>query len=467
MSLRAFANLFTVIRAHWFGVVVCCLLGALVATALNMMLPVNYRATTRLFLATPNWNDSTVTGEPDLKGKVYTYAFGDEYTQTRAMTYEELITSPRITSGVIKRLGLNTTPDELAGRLSARVVPDTVLVDIRARDGNPEQAARIANAAADELTALVKDVETPFKELNSPVLPVVIEAATPPTTPESPKPLSNLLIFLTAGLAVGVTYAAVREWYKAAHLPEDLTTSPNTLGVLRDADDVGEFVRLDDVGSELAEDVRYFCLRLTTSLEDAAGDRPLKTVLFAAPRATDTVATTAVLVGAALAELDRRVAIVLTNVTKAGTGNPTTEAGLGEVLEGRRSLTDVLRYDEQGRVAVITAGTVQSSTLAALSSEQMNSVIARLETDFDYVILLGGPLLETADALEVASKAAAAVLICPVPPLSGAEIVEGERLLDLAPGVSLGRVVITDQPGHDDARTDRTDAERRKITADL
>jgi capsular polysaccharide biosynthesis protein len=465
MNLRAFANLFSVIRAHWFGVVVCCLLGALAATALNMMLPVNYRATTRLFLATPNWNDSTVTGEPDLKGKVYTYAFGDEYTQTRAMTYEELITSPRVTSGVVKRLGLDTTPEELAGRLSARVVPDTVLVDIRARDGNAEQAAKIANAAADELTALVKDVETPFKELNSPVLPVVIEPATPPKSPESPKPLANLLIFLTAGLAVGVTYAAVREWYRAAHVPEDLTTSRNTLSVLRDADDIGEFVRLDDVGPELAEDVRYLCLRLTTALEEASGDRPLKTILLAAPRTSDTVATTGVLVGAALAELDRRVAIVLTNFAKAG--SPAADAGLGEVLDGRRSLTDVLRYDEQGRVGVVTAGTLQSSTLAALSGERMTSAIERLETDFDYVILLGGPLLETADALEVASKAAATVLVCPVPPLSGAEIAEGERLLELAPGVSLGRVVITDHYSPDDARTDRSAAERRKIAADL
>lgn len=465
MSLRAFANLFNVIRTHWFAVVACCLLGAIVATVLNMMLPVNYRASARLFLATPEWNDSTVTGEPDLNGKVQTYAFGDEYTQTRAMTYEPLIDSPRVTTAVINDLGLHTTPDDLAKRISAHVVPDTVLIDVGARDRNPEEAARIANTTADELGKLIKEVETPFKQLNSPVLPVIIEPAKAPKEPESPKPLVNYLIFITIGFAIGVTYAAMREWYRAAHVPEDLTTSPNTLSVLRGAEEIPEFAKLDDVGHELAEDVRYLCLRLTTTLDDVAGGRRLKTILLTAPRATDTVGITAVLLGSALAEMNHRVAIVLTNFAEAG--SPAAGDGLGEVLGGRRSLSDVLRYDEQGRVAVVTAGAVSSPKLAALASAQMDSVIERLEADFDYVLLLGGPLLESADALEAAAKSSAAVLICPVPPLTGAEIAEGERLLGLVPTTPLGRVVITDHVSPEDARTDRRDADRRKITADL
>jgi receptor protein-tyrosine kinase len=449
------------IRAQWFALVVCGLLGAMGAAALSVLLPVQYEASARLFLATPTWNDSTVTGEPDIHGKVYTYAFGDEYTQQRAMTYEELANSIQITTRVIERLGLPMTPDELARKIHARTVPDTVMVDIRVVDGSPQQAALLANTVADELSNVVKELETSFKELNSPIIPVLLEPAVPPTTPDSPRPMLNLLAGVVLGLAAGVTYAAVREWYKAARVPRDLTVNEKTLSVLRGADDIPSFANLDDVGHELAEDVRFLCLRLTTDLRDAAAGAQAQTMLFASPRASDSVGSTVVLVGAALAELRHRVAIVLTNLTEGRSGG--AEPGLGEVLAGERSLDEVLRYDENGQVGILTAGNTASSSMAALASEEMDSVIERLEASHDYVLVVGTPVLETADCLELASKSATSVLVCPVPPLTGAEIAESERLLGLVPTTLLGRVVVMEGAASPHERTTRS----RKVTAEL
>jgi capsular polysaccharide biosynthesis protein len=447
MKLRQFQLLSAMIRAHWFAIVVWGLLGALGAAGLSAMIPVTYEAGARLFLATPNWNDNTASGHPDQTGRVQTYAFGDEFSQTRALSYQELANSKRVASAVIDKLGLQTTPDELATRTSGRVIPDTVMVEVSGRDASPEQAARIANAAAEALTNLIDELETPFKQAAPPVLPVLIEPAEPPAVPVQPRVALNIVAGLVLGLLVGVTYAAVRERIKAADIPEDLDVSETTLGVLH-ARDVPTFVALDDIPHELAEDARYLCLRLTTALENATQHG--RTMLFASPRASGDVGTTVVLVASAFAELDYRVAIVLTNFAEAG--SPPPEPGLGELLDGRVGLNKVLRYDDTGKVGVIVAGSTESSSIVALAGDRMGAVVEQLEDAFDCVIVTGGPVLESADSLQLASKLPAAVLICPVPQTTGAEIAESERLLGQTPTSLLGRVVVLEPSRKGDAR---------------
>lgn len=452
MKSQHFRTLFVMVRAHWFATVLCCLVGALGAGALSMAIPVRYEASARLFVATPNWNDNTASGHPDANGRVQTYAFGDEFSQHRAMTYAQLANTERVAAAVINRLGLQTTPRELAGRISARVVPDTVMLDVGATDSSPEQAARIANATAEELTKVILELETPFKLTTSPVLPLLIKPAEPPPRPAAPRVDLNVIAGLVLGLLVGVTYAAARESLRTANFPEELVASETTLGVLR-SPEVPAFVTLDDLPHELAEDVRFLCLRLSSALGHDAADDTGRTILFASPRAGSATGTAAVLVAAGFAELDRRVAIVMSNFASARSSN--AEHGLGEVLDGRASLNKVLRYDDTGRVGVIAAGSTQTPSVTALAGAAMDAVVEQLESAFDYVIVIGSAVLESADSLALASKLRAAVVICPVPPSTAAATAESERLLGLTPTAVLGRVVMSSRKGEVQDSNDR------------
>jgi succinoglycan biosynthesis transport protein ExoP len=435
-----FRTLFAMVRAHWFATVLCCLIGALGAGALSMAIPVRYEASARLFVATPNWNDNTASGHPDPNGRVQTFAFGDEFSQHRAITYAQLANTERVAAAVIARLGLQTTPHELAGRISARVVPDTVMLDVQATDPSPDQAARIANAAAEELTKVIFELETPFKLTTSPVVPLIIKRAVPPTGPAAPRLDLNVIAGLVLGLLVGVTYAAARQSMQTANFPEELVTSETTLGVLH-SPEVPTFATVDDLPHELAEDVRFLCLRLSSVMEHAGADDTGRTILFASPRAGSAAGTAAVLVAAGFAELDHRVAIVMTNFASAASS--ASEQGLGEVLDGRVSLKTVLRYDDSGRVGVIVAGSTETPSVAALTGAAMAAVVEQLESAFDYVIFTGSALLESTDSLALAGKSHAAVVICPVPPSTAAETAESERLLGLTPTAVLGRVVMS------------------------
>jgi capsular polysaccharide biosynthesis protein len=444
MGVLHFRSLLAILKAQWFAVLLWCLIGALVAAAINMAVPVAYNASARLFLATPNWNDNTASGHPDPRGQVTTYAFGDEFSQHRALSYAELVNTNRIATGVIDQLGLDATPDDVAGRLTARVIPDTVFVEITARAPTADDSAKMANAAADQMTKMIEELETPFKQISPPLIPLLIKPAVPPDAPSSPRLVVNLVSGILLGFLLGLTYAAVRERVKEVETPADLYVGDSTLGVFSGSD-IPAFAALDDVSHAVAEDARYLCLRMKNALETSRP--PKQTILFASPRETEDVGAAAVLVSAALSELGHRVALVLTNYAGAGAQAP--REGLGEVLDGRAALDAVLRYDHSGNIGLVTAGTTRSSSIAANAGDAMTSVLNQLADMFDYVLVLGGPVLESADSLALAGKTGASLLVCPMPPTTGTEVAECERLLALAPSVYLGRAMAVDpaEPG--------------------
>jgi succinoglycan biosynthesis transport protein ExoP len=81
---------------------------------------------------------------------------GYDPTQARAsvglaQAYTELVKLRPITQAVIQRLNLERSPEALAGQITAWINPEAQLLEIMVTDTNPQAAALIANALADEL----------------------------------------------------------------------------------------------------------------------------------------------------------------------------------------------------------------------------------------------------------------------------------------------------------------------------
>lgn len=72
-------------------------------------------------------------------------------SNTLAAVYAELLRQGPVLEAVIERLGLQRTPERLAGQIGTRVRSGAQLLEIQVTDTNPEAAALIANALADEL----------------------------------------------------------------------------------------------------------------------------------------------------------------------------------------------------------------------------------------------------------------------------------------------------------------------------
>lgn len=82
-------------------------------------------------------------------------------SQRLSSTYATVATTRPVLTKVIDRLGLDETPEKLALNVTASAATDGALLTIEARDGNPTQAALIANAMAEELIAATPSVQGP------------------------------------------------------------------------------------------------------------------------------------------------------------------------------------------------------------------------------------------------------------------------------------------------------------------
>jgi succinoglycan biosynthesis transport protein ExoP len=72
-------------------------------------------------------------------------------SNTLAAAYAELVRQGPLTEAVIERLGLGRAPEQLAAQIATQIRSGAYLLEIWVTDTNPEAAALIANALADEL----------------------------------------------------------------------------------------------------------------------------------------------------------------------------------------------------------------------------------------------------------------------------------------------------------------------------
>ena len=88
-------------------------------------------------------------------------------SQRLSSTYASVATTRPNLDAVVKKLGLNETADDLAGNVHASAALDSTLLTITAEDTDPNEAAQIANAVADQLIATSPAVQGRQTDLQS------------------------------------------------------------------------------------------------------------------------------------------------------------------------------------------------------------------------------------------------------------------------------------------------------------
>lgn len=144
-------NLWSMVRKHWRLVLALPPLAALAMGLISTyMITPGYQASTTVIIEV---KDSEATKEPAL---VAAQALLSNSTmQQHVKNYLELAKSITVEKNVIKALKLPMTPDELEGAVSVSQVKTTDLIKIEVTHENPQLAASIATATAQELTKAV------------------------------------------------------------------------------------------------------------------------------------------------------------------------------------------------------------------------------------------------------------------------------------------------------------------------
>jgi capsular polysaccharide biosynthesis protein len=123
-------------------------------------------------------------------------------------TYTEIMQSNRVLQRIAAELGNSITTEQLSAALSVSQVGGTEIIEISARDIEPQQAANIANTTAN---VFIQHIGETFKVNNLKIL----DTAVPGKAPVQPSHLLHTIVATLLGLAIAVaaalTYVYIRQ----------------------------------------------------------------------------------------------------------------------------------------------------------------------------------------------------------------------------------------------------------------
>jgi len=430
----------TAVRRHVVLVLVGVLLGTTfgaVASAASVPL---YSSTTTLFVSVGSRGEASSLE----------LAQGSTAAQNKVVTFVDVIRTPGVLGPVIDRLDLDTTPTELAGRVSAENTFGTVLIDVSVDDHDAQTAADIADEIGVVLAEVVTEtLERPSDGSQSLVLITPVEPAEVAVVPSTPGPLVVVGVAALAGLVLGLLAAVVRSGLDT-RLHDDADVARVTDAPLLGAIDF-------DPAFSAAP------LAVATHPQGPAAEafRTLRTNLWfleSAPAAGCLVVTSSLTgegkttttanLALALAENGSSVVVVdgdLRRPRLAEVLGVEGGAGLTDVLIGRADLDDVLQPRGDRPLSVLASGAIPPNPSELLGSEAMRSLLDQLASRFDHVLIDAPPLLPVTDSVLLSRLARGALLVTASGRVTSSQLESATRSVETAGGTVLG-VVLTMTP---------------------
>ena len=202
-------DVFQLVKVIWkrkFLIILTAIIAGLAAFAYSsFVIKPQYTSTTRIYVVNRNQADKPGLTNQDLQAGAYL-----------VKDYREIILSQDVLDKVVKDQSLTIDARTLGKKISVTVPAETRIVTISVRDGNPEEASRIANAlrevAAQKIISVtrVSDVTT-------------LEEARPATSPSSPNIRRNTMMATIAGVGfVTVIVLLVELLDDRVKRPEDI-----------------------------------------------------------------------------------------------------------------------------------------------------------------------------------------------------------------------------------------------------
>jgi receptor protein-tyrosine kinase len=377
--------------------------------------------------------DQTLPGVGDL-----TAGSNDQQTNDRVSA---LIETNSVADGASRLLG--EPPGTLRGDVRASADENTGFITITAKASTAKRAARIANTFADatrvtrarqgtqRVDAAIAGVQAQLaktpqadaaarQQLSEQLQGLtalraaqgqntqVIQAATPPASPSSPKPGKNAIFAFAVALLLGAGLVAlVDRLDRRVHDPDELeklTGAPLLVHLPPtvlpgSAPDPGVAV----VFQMLRDSLTYFNV-----------DSPLETLAVVSSLKGEGKTTVVANLALSYARAGKRVVAIDADLRDPDLGprlGLDGTPGLSTVLAGEIDLDVAVREVEEfgGNLRVLPAGPPPPNPSELLNSRRMSWIVDRLKESSDLVIIDTPPLLVVSDAFGVVERASGAV----------------------------------------------------------
>ena len=451
----------SVLRSWFWLLVLSAILAGAAAYLVSINLPKVYEGRVTLIVG-----QSTQATNPDLNQLLA--------SQRLSQTYAELATTSPLVQKVIDKNSLAVSVDDFKKRISADAPRDSILIHLTVEDGDPARAAALANSLAAEMIAAspaiagrdsevqkfidedLASIQVQIEDTQNEIQPLtalssrsateeqrlqalqgrlvtlrqtyatmltfstngganlltVVDPASPPSQPASPRVLLNTIIAAILGLlvALGIVFLVehLDDTLKSSEDVEEATGLP-TLGMIakmRGGKERAEMYRLATLLAHLGPVAEAY-RSLRTSIDFAGVDAPVRTMLVTSAIPSEGKTTTAANLGVVFAQSGRRTIVLDADFRKPGIHrifDLPNDRGLSDLLRSDvTSLEEVTQTTEQENLFVITTGPLPPNPAELLGSHRMRTILSRISGSASLVIIDSPPLQAVTDAVLLSS----------------------------------------------------------------
>lgn len=429
-----FYDYLRVLREQWLTMMILVLLGIGGAIAVFVLRPVEYTAKLTMYVSTQGADTTQAAFQ------------GAQLSQDRVASYTELLTGPRVTTDVIRKLNLSQTSDELARNMTATSKLDSVLLDVTVSDTSAQRATDIVNAVGEVFPELVGELERSTTPGAQPAVAVrVVQPALVPIRPSSTGLLTTLAGGLVIGLACGAAGAMARNSLdvrvKSSDQLRDITGTPNLGSIVFDPNAPKRpLIVREDPQSPRSEAFR----QLRTNMQFIDVDRPRKVIVVTSAVPAEGKTTTVANLALAMSSAGNRVLVIEADLRlpKLSTvlGIDRT-IGLTTVLAGRIQPENAVQSWGGGSFDILASGPIPPNPSEILASKYMRMLLEHLRERYETILIDSPPLLPVSDSAAIAPATDGAILLCRYKRTTRAQVQGAVRALQAVSVPILGTVL--------------------------
>lgn len=241
----------------------------------------------------------------------------------------------------------------------------------------------------------------------------IVDPASAPERPSSPRLVVNLLLALIAGGALGLGLALIREQVDDAVAdPAEVEGAIGLplLGAVPKSKESDLLGALADRKSDVSE--AYVALQTNLSFSTSHGVP--RTITVTSTRPGEGKSTTAYALASALARGGHKVLLVDGDMRSPSVHHLlglNNERGLSNFLSGDGNLPTLFQQTDTGNLSVMSAGPPPPSAAELLSSNRLDALLPALLNHFEHVIIDAPPVMGLADAPLLGSHAEGVVFV--------------------------------------------------------
>jgi capsular exopolysaccharide synthesis family protein len=393
-----------ILHKRWRVIPIVTLLVVALAAGITYTMPKAYESQLQFFVSTVDTSNNSQLAQ------------GSNFLQQRVKSYSQLISAPVVLEPVVKRLGLEITPDQLGANVSANIPTDTVLIDVTVTYASPRRAQAIAEAISEEFPKTVADLEKVSTNGSSPVKVTVTRSPTFNSHAVSPKPIRNLALGLVLGLCLAVAVALLRHALDTRVRSKDdierVTDDVAVIGSIPFDGDASRNPILVESGTVSTRSEAFRALR--TNLAFVGTAARARTIVMTSSLPGEGKTTTAANLGVVLADSGASVCLIEADLRRPRLleyFGMEGAVGLTDLLIGRADIQDVLQPYGRHQLTLLGGGQIPPNPSELLGSPAMRELLQELAGKFDYVLLDGPPMLPVTDSAVLSTLADGAVVV--------------------------------------------------------